>query len=62
LKVAEACEIADECGLQTIGEAILNIKIHAISLFSYDELDKELKELYEDAKNYRAEESVLTLL
>ena len=62
MKVKEACEIADECGLETIGEAILNIQIHAISIFSYDDLDKELRELYEDAKNYHMDESVLTLL
>ena len=52
MKVKEACEIAEDCGLETIGEAILNIELHAISLFSYDELGKELSELYEDAKNY----------
>ena len=62
MKVKEACEIAEDCGLETIGEAILNIKLHAISLFSYDELNKELDELYEDAKNYHMDESILTLL
>ena len=62
MKVKEACEIAEDCGLETIGEAILNIQLHAISLFSYDELNKELDELYEDAKNYHMDESVLTLL
>ena len=62
MKVKEACEIAEDCGLETIGEAILNIQLHAISLFSYDELNKELDELYEDAKNYHMDESVLTVL
>ena len=62
MKVREACEIADECGLETIGEAIFNIQLHAISLFSYDELNEELNELYEDAKNYHMDASVLTLL
>lgn len=62
MKVKEACEIAEDCGLETIGEAILNIEIHAISLFSYDELNKELSELYEDAKNYHMDDSVLTVL
>lgn len=62
MKVKEACEIADECGLETIGEAIFNIQLHAISLFSYDELNEELNELYEDAKNYHMDASVLTLL
>jgi hypothetical protein len=62
MKIKEACEIAVDCGLTTIGEAILNIELHAISLFSYDELSKELNELYEDAKNYHMNASVLTLL
>lgn len=62
MKVKEACEIAKDCGLETIGEAILNIELHVLSLFSYDEIDKELRELYEDAKNYHMDESVLTLL
>ena len=62
MKVKEACEIAEECGLETIGEAILNIEIHATSLFLYSELNKELRELYEDAKNYRMEDPVLALL
>lgn len=62
MKVKKACEIAEDCGLETIGEAILNIDIHAISLFSYDELNKELSELYEDAKNYHMDDSVLTAL
>lgn len=62
MKVKEACEIAEDCGLETIGEAILNIEIHSPSLFLYGEIDKELGELYEDAKNYRMDDSVLTLL
>ena len=62
MKEKEECEIANECGLKTIGEAILNIELHAVSLFSYDELYEELTELYEDAKNYHMDVSVLTLL
>lgn len=62
MKVKEACEIADTCGLETIGEAVFNIELHALNLFIYDELDKELNELYEDAKNYHMDDSVLTLL
>lgn len=43
-----ACEIADECGLTDLGEAILNIELHAIQTFSYDEVNKELSQLYEE--------------
>lgn len=62
MKLKEACEIAEECGLETIGEAILNIEIHASSLFTHDELDRELNELYEDTKNYQMDDSVLIAL
>lgn len=59
MKVKEACEIAENCGLETIGEAIFNIELHAISLFPYDALNKELTELHEDAKNYLMDDSIL---
>ena len=62
MKIKKACEIAKVCGLKTIGEAILNIELHANTLFSYDELNKELNELYEDAKNYHLDDSILMLL
>ena len=47
-----ACEIADECGLETIGEAILNIELHAIQLYTDEEAKKELRELYSEVLNY----------
>ena len=40
-----ACELADECGLSTVEEAILNVKFHALSLFTYDEAEAELSQL-----------------
>lgn len=40
--------IAKDCGLTTIGEAYLNIKYHAISIFSYDDINKEMKELADE--------------
>lgn len=40
MKVKEACEIAEDCGLATIHEAIINIQIHAGCLFSYDDFKK----------------------
>jgi hypothetical protein len=46
----DACDIAEECGLETIGEAIMNIQIHALSIFNYNEEKKELNELYDDFK------------
>ena len=62
MKVKEACEIAEDCGLETIHEAIRNIQIHAGCLFSYKELDKELKELYEDVENYNENDPIIAAL
>lgn len=45
MKIQKAIEIANDCELETVGEAILNIKIHALSLFSYSDIDNELHEL-----------------
>lgn len=41
-------EIGIECGLKTISEAILNIEIHAMNIFSYSELNEELEQIYEE--------------
>ncbi len=51
MTLTNACEIAEDCGLTTVGEAITNIEIHAPSFFDYDKLSDEIKELHNDAKN-----------
>lgn len=45
MKLKEACKLAKDCGLSTVGEAISNVTFHATSLFPYDEIDRELDEL-----------------
>lgn len=45
MKLQQALETARDCGLETVGEAIYNINIHAPNLFSYDKMNDELKEL-----------------
>lgn len=45
MKIYEAIKLANDCGLETLGEAIYNVEIHANQLFSYAELNKELNEL-----------------
>ena len=47
----EACEIGVACGLETLSEAVLNIKIHHANLFLNEEIQKEIGELEEDIKN-----------
>ena len=44
MKLKDAIEIAKGCGLTTIGEAVFNIKIHAMSIFNYGEETKEIHE------------------
>ncbi|XZN14430.1 hypothetical protein ACSW9O_15295 (plasmid) [Clostridium perfringens] len=51
MKLKKAIKIGKECGLETIGEAILNIDMHSMNIFSYDEILKEIGELYRDFKN-----------
>lgn len=50
MRLNEAIELAKECGLTTVGEALLNIRIHALSLFKYGEEKKEILELINDFK------------
>ncbi|MBQ8234965.1 MAG: hypothetical protein IJZ36_05240 [Bacilli bacterium] len=48
MKLKEALELGLTCNLETVGECIYNVKLHAISLFSYTALNKELDELYRE--------------
>lgn len=46
MTLKEACDLGIACGLTTVNEAILNIEMHGISIFSYDRMRQELEELY----------------
>lgn len=48
MKLLQALKIGQHCGLETVGECILNIQIHAGSLFSYSDINKELNELIKE--------------
>ena len=52
MTLKEACDIGLECGCRTVGEVLLNVEIHATSLFKMDDLVDELIELMEDAEDY----------
>lgn len=45
MKIFDAIKLANDCGLETLGEAVYNVEIHANQLFSYSDLPKELNEL-----------------
>lgn len=51
MKYKEAKEFGIECGLEKPYEFVNNIVMHCMSLFGYENIDKELSELIEDAKN-----------
>ena len=53
-----ACEIAKDCGLETIEEAVYNIILHRGQLFSYSEEQTELNELLTEAKSYDEKQSI----
>lgn len=48
MKLKKAIKIGKDCELDFVGDAILNIRNHAMSIFSYDEIQEELEELYKD--------------
>ena len=41
MKLKEACEFGEACGLTTVGEAIMNIELHAGCIMAYDKMDAE---------------------
>lgn len=46
MTLKECRELGHLCGLETDKECILNVEIHALSLFKYEDIDDELEELY----------------
>lgn len=55
MKLVEALELGRDCGLETVGECLLNVNIHQLSLFSVGDTVKEIGELvveYEALKEY----------
>ena len=48
MKLFDCLDIANACGLMTVNEARLEIERNAPSLFAYDNINKELLELYRE--------------
>lgn len=48
MKLKQCIDIAEDCGLNTLGDAVLNVDIHAMSIFDYRKLSGELMELYKE--------------
>lgn len=50
MKLKDVCELADACGLKTVGEAVMNAELHYDALVLIDDMDKEFEELYREVK------------
>ena len=48
MKLKEVCRIGKEVGMITIGESVDNIEHSAMSIFKYEDISKELHEMYSD--------------
>ena len=48
MKLKKAINLGDSCGLRTIRECIVNVEIHSMNLFKYDEIENEINEIHLD--------------
>ena len=48
MKLKECLELGKACGLTTWEECYDNVDLHAMSIFKYDEINKEILELQQD--------------
>ena len=48
MKLKTCLEFGDDCGLISVGEALRNIDIHCMNIFSYDKINIELNELFKE--------------
>lgn len=53
MRLFTCLDIANVCGLETVGDAILNIELHAISTFNYGKIEEEISELHQEVKSRR---------
>lgn len=45
MKLEDCLYIGRECGLSTVGEAVLNVMLYAVNIFSYSEINEQLEEI-----------------
>lgn len=55
MKLETAMRMAVVCGMYTVQEAVRNIQYHCTMLFSYQEVGKELKELFDEYEEWVAD-------
>lgn len=49
MTLRDCLEIANNCGLETVGEALYNINLHAMMIFEYSKMNQELTQVYNEA-------------
>lgn len=52
MKLKECLRFGVECGMDTLGKAYLNVDYHALSIFKYSEIEKEMNELTSEYNYY----------
>lgn len=50
MRLFTCLDIANACGLETVDEAIYNIELHATSIFTYDKIEEEISEIYQELR------------
>lgn len=46
MNIKTCLEIGKDCGLQTVGESVYNIELHAMCIFDYAKITEEIKQLH----------------
>lgn len=49
MTLKQCLEIGKECGLETIGESLFNIDLHAMNIFEYSKITEEINQLVSEA-------------
>lgn len=49
MTLRQCLEIGSDCGLETIGESLYNIDLHAGNIFDYSKINQELLQMYREA-------------
>lgn len=48
MHIWDALKLGKECGLKTVIEALYNVQLHSSSLFTYEQIDRELEQLWHE--------------
>jgi len=60
VKLSQAKSIAKDCGLRFLSKVYDNVRLHAMNLFAYDDIQYEMQELSDDIMKLVKENGVET--